>query len=85
MKTEEQRLFDDLYDRETREGWTYPDTSIKKTVNNQDHPDPKKHQVVSFIKSSLRIFGYGLILLDLTTAVFVLIGSEVVGIVEELV
>jgi len=85
MKTEEQRLLDELYDRETRAGWKYPDTKIKKTVNNQEHPDPQKHQVVSFIKSALRIFGYGLILLDLTTAVIVLIGSEVVGIIEELV
>jgi len=85
MKTDEQRLLDELYDRESRTGWKYPDTKIKKTVNSQQHPDAQKHQIVSFIKSAFRIIGYGLLLLDITTAVFVLIGSEVVGIVEELV
>jgi len=85
MKTEEQRVIEDLYDRETRSGWTYPDTSIKQTVNTEEYPDAKRHQVLSFIKSAIRILGYSLILLDLTAAVFVLIASEIVGIVEELV
>lgn len=85
MKTEEQKVIDELYDRETRSGWTYPDTSIKQSVNIEEYPDAKKHQIVSFIKSAFRILGYGLLLLDITTAVFVLIGSEVVGILEELV
>lgn len=85
MKTKEQRVIEDLYDRETRSGWTYPDTSIKKTVNTEEYPDPKKHQVISFVKSAIRILGYSLIVLDITAAVFVLIASEVVGIVEELV
>jgi hypothetical protein len=85
MKTEEQRVLDELYNRDSRSGWKYPDTKIKKTVNNQEHPDPLKHRVVSFIKSSFRILGYGLLLLDLTTAVIILIASEVVGIIEELV
>jgi hypothetical protein len=85
MKTEEQRLLDDLYDRETRSGWKYPDTKIKKTVNIQEYPDADKHQTLSFIKSAIRIFGYSLILLDPIWAVITLIISEVVGIVEELV
>lgn len=85
MYTEEQRVIDELYNRETRPDLTYPDTSIKKSINKEEYPDANKHQVLSFIKSSIRIFGYALILLDLTAAVFVLIASEVVGIIEELV
>lgn len=85
MQTEEQRLLNELYDRETRTGWTYPDTSIKKSVNKQELPDAEKHQILSFIKSSIRIIGYALILLDPISAVITLIISEVVGIVEELV
>ena len=50
-----------------------------------EHPDAKKHQVVSFLKSAVRILGYGFIPFDLTTATIILILSEIVGIVEELV
>lgn len=85
MKTEEQKVIDELYDRETRSGWTYPDTSIKQSVNIEQYPDARKHQVVSFIKSGIRIVGYGLILIDPISAVITLIGSEAVGILEELV
>ena len=50
-----------------------------------EHPDAKKHQVVSFLKSAVRILGYGFIPFDLATATIILILSEIVGIVEELV
>jgi hypothetical protein len=49
------------------------------------HPDPKKHQLISFIKSGVRILGYLALPFDLTVACFILVGSEVVGILEELV
>ncbi len=49
------------------------------------HPDAKKHQTVSFIKSAIRILGYILIPIDLISATLALILSEVVGIYEELV
>ena len=49
------------------------------------YPDAKKHQIVSFIKSALRLVGYGLLLVDLNLAVGTLIASELLGIVEELV
>tara|TARA_Y100000593_G_C4266074_1_gene314859 strand:- start:351 stop:506 length:156 start_codon:yes stop_codon:yes gene_type:complete len=49
------------------------------------YPDAKKHQIVSFIKSGIRIFGYGFLLVNLPIAVFLLIFSEVIGIYEELV
>lgn len=52
---------------------------------NIKFPNPKKHQLVSFIKSGIRILGYVFILINLQIAVGLLILSETVGIVEELV
>ena len=49
------------------------------------HPDAKKHQLVSFIKSGIRILGYIFIPFNLVIATIFLILSEVVGIIEELV
>tara|TARA_B100001094_G_scaffold331866_1_gene401689 strand:- start:394 stop:549 length:156 start_codon:yes stop_codon:yes gene_type:complete len=48
-------------------------------------PDPKLHQLISFIKSGIRIIGYFLIPVNLFYAALVLILSEAVGIIEELV
>ena len=48
-------------------------------------PDPKKHQLISFVKSGIRILGYIFIPIDLGAAVTLLVVSEAVGIVEELV
>jgi hypothetical protein len=52
-------------------------------------PDPKKHLYVSLAKSGVRITGYALMLgipnIWAVTAAVVLIISEGVGIVEELV
>ena len=48
-------------------------------------PDPKKHQIISLVKSGIRILGYIFIPFDLGAAVTLLVVSEVVGIVEELV
>lgn len=48
-------------------------------------PDPKKHQTISFIKSGIRLLGYGFLWYDLDIAATLLILSEVVGIGEELV
>jgi hypothetical protein len=48
-------------------------------------PDQKWHQIISFIKSGVRIVGYGIIPFDLVAAAIVLIFSEVIGIIEELV
>lgn len=49
------------------------------------HPDPKKHQLVSFAKSAVRILGYFIILFNLPLAAVILILSEGIGILEELV
>ena len=48
-------------------------------------PDPKKHQIISFIKSGVRILGYVFIPFDLGAAVTLLVVSEAIGILEELV
>ena len=49
------------------------------------YPDAKKHQILSFIKSGIRIIGYALLPVNLVMSVIFLILSEVVGIIEELV
>ena len=48
-------------------------------------PDPKLHQIISFVKSGIRILGYVFIPFDLGAAVALLVVSEGIGIVEELV
>ena len=53
--------------------------------NLEKLPDPKKHQIISFVKSGVRILGYIFIPFDLGVAVTLLIVSEAIGIVEELV
>ena len=59
-------------------GWAYPDTKVK-----QELPDARKHQIISFLKSGIRILGYGLLIVNLEIAVGVLIFSEIIGIIEE--
>ena len=51
----------------------------------QQLPDARKHQIISFVKSGIRIIGYGFIPFNLATATILLILSEIVGIIEELV
>ena len=65
-----------------------------KTENKVEHllgkditkmPNQKWHQIISFVKSGIRILGYGLLIVNLPIAVGVLIFSEIIGIIEELV
>ena len=56
-----------------------------KEETKQELPDAKKHQQISFVKSGIRILGYIFIPFDLVVAVTLLVVSEVVGIIEELV
>jgi hypothetical protein len=51
----------------------------------QQLPDAKKHQQISFLKSAIRIVGYAFIPYSLEAATILLIFSEFVGIIEELV
>ena len=53
--------------------------------NLSDYPDAKRHQIISFIKSGIRILGYCFIPFNLVISTILLILSEVVGIIEELV
>ena len=48
-------------------------------------PDPKKHMLMSFIKSGVRLLGYIFLPFDLYIAMGILLVSEVIGIIEELV
>lgn len=48
-------------------------------------PNQKWHQIISFIKSGVRIVGYCFIPFNLVLATVLLVLSEIIGIVEELV
>ena len=61
------------------------DPKQTKLKNIDQMPDQKQHRIISFIKSGIRIAGYALIPFNLIAATVVLVVSEVVGIVEELV
>ena len=60
-------------------GYKIPSGDIKHM------PNQKWHKIISFIKSGVRILGYCFIPFNLVTATFLLIFSEVIGIIEELV
>jgi len=53
--------------------------------NLEKLPDPRLHQIISFVKSGVRILGYIFIPFNIGVAVTLLIVSEGIGIVEELV
>jgi hypothetical protein len=64
--------------------WAYiPNPTEDKDIDKM--PNQKWHQIISFIKSGVRIVGYILIPFDLVIAASVLVFSEIIGIVEELV
>ena len=53
---------------------------------NQEHmPNQKWHRIFSFVKSGVRIAGYCFIPFSLGIATSLLIFSEIIGILEELV
>ena len=59
---------------------------LQKEIKDFKHmPNQKWHKIVSFIKSGIRIFGYLLIPFSLPLAAGVLVLSEIIGIIEELV
>lgn len=64
-------------------GYSY--TKVSKDKDLDKMPNQKWHQIISFIKSGIRIIGYILIPFDLVIAASVLVFSEIIGIVEELV
>jgi len=58
---------------------------LQNDNNKQELPDAKKHQIISFVKSGIRILGYMFLPFNIGVAVTLLIVSEAVGILEELV
>ena len=48
-------------------------------------PDPRLHQIVSFVKSGVRLLGYVFIPFNSFVAMGILLVSELIGIYEELV
>ena len=64
-----------------KQSWAYSDTKVKI----DKLPDPKKHQQISFLKSGIRIIGYVFLPISIPSAAVLLIISEVIGIIEELV
>tara|TARA_R100000908_G_scaffold49701_1_gene24990 strand:- start:252 stop:482 length:231 start_codon:yes stop_codon:yes gene_type:complete len=76
-----------MSDREIMDSKFKGENQIHKFIKqNQEHmPDQKWHKIVSFIKSGIRIVGYCFIPFNLGIATSLLISSEIVGIVEELV
>ena len=57
-----------------------------QSTETTNHPDPKKHQYISFIKSFFRIIaGVSLCFGEFAVAGGLFIVAEVLGIVEELV
>lgn len=60
-------------------------SKLKKEADLEKLPDPRKHQIVSFVKSGVRILGYGALWWDISLSASILILSEVIGIGEEMV
>jgi len=83
MKTEEQRISDELYYRDERNVSTPIDNSKPKQLS---YPDAKKHQIISFIKSGIRILACFIgSFASIEYGFFLLAAAEVVGVIEELV
>lgn len=66
--------------------WEYSDTHVRAQGEQIEYPDAKMHQVVSFIKSGVRIAGCLVGIMGNVPLGFVLLlAAEIVGIIEELV
>jgi len=87
LKEVEKELYDVESRRMTEEQYIANRKHQNKLTPNTsiNYPDAKKHQLVSFIKSGIRILGYCFIPFNLVTSAILLILSEIVGIIEELV
>jgi len=61
------------------------DIMVERSEELKDMPNQYWHRIISFVKSGVRLIGYAFIPFDLMVATMILIISEVIGIVEELV
>ena len=75
-----QNSFQDYFDRKEIDL-----SKLDIDLQTTKYPDAKLHQLVSFIKSGIRILGYAFIPFNLTIACVILVISELIGIYEELV
>ena len=75
-------------------GWVVIETeSVPQLFVEEDYrkididkmPNQKWHQIVSFIKSGVRIIGYCFIPFNLIVATILLVLSEIIGMLEEMV
>ena len=90
-KTFEQEVMELLQDRESRRVsndeylLNQSPTNFSTPKQAVNYPDARKHQIVSLVKSGVRILGYGALWWDISLAASILIFAEVLGIGEELV
>ena len=61
------------------------DIMVERSEELKDMPNQYWHRIISFVKSGVRLIGYAFIPFDLMVATMILIFSEVIGVVEELV
>jgi hypothetical protein len=79
---------DDKYDKSIINWELHQQLNSKKSKISKDFkhmPNQKWHKYVSFIKSGVRILGYAFLPFNLVIATIILIFSEIIGIIEELV
>jgi len=79
IMSDRSNLYRDIFSGKNKEHWDKQQKELKHM------PNQKWHKIVSFIKSGVRILGYLLIPYSLPIAAGVLIFSEIIGIIEELV
>lgn len=58
---------------------------MENKLQNGWVPDPRLHAIISFIKSIVRIIGFGFLPFNIMTATGLLVLAEFVGIIEEMV
>jgi hypothetical protein len=78
----------DKYDKSIINWELHQQLNSKKSKISKDFkhmPNQKWHKYVSFIKSGVRIIGYAFLPFNLVIATIILIFSEIIGIIEELV
>jgi hypothetical protein len=91
MKTEEQRLLDELYDRENRavevEDYLHDSQSSAQSPRQAvNYPDAEQCRKISFLKSTIRILSCIIGMFGLYEVGFIgLLLAEIVGIKQELV
>jgi hypothetical protein len=78
-------IHNDLFNIEDRNNLTTSKKSKRKSLKIQ-HPDPKKHKIISFIKSGIRILACAVGFAGNLEVGFLLLGlAEIVGVYEEMV